>query len=434
MIMRKFILFGILCLATGRLAGQVTRQQMESWINGIMPDLVTSYQYLHKNPELSYQEENTSRYIAGELRKLGFDVTEKIGGYGVVGLLGNGPGPTLMIRTDMDALPIIEKTGLFYASTIKGFLPDGTETGVMHACGHDMHMTVFLGVARFMATQKKLWTGTLMLVAQPAEERGAGANAMITDGLFRRFPVPVAALALHVNPDLEAGTVGVHKGPTFAGSNSINLMVYGVGGHGAYPQNTIDPIVLSARIILDLQTIISREINPLEPAVLTVGSIHGGTQYNIIPDEVQMKLTLRSYSAEVNHQMVEAIKRISQGVAISTGLPQEKYPRVTEEGSYLPPVINDDAFTEKVSVAMKNCLGADQVIDVKPLMVSEDFGRYGLTEEKIPICIYWLGVSGNLSEEKAAPLHSPQFAPVVEKSILTGIMANTSVAIAVLKK
>jgi amidohydrolase len=291
------------------------------------PKLDALYRHFHAHPELSLHEEKTSAKLAEELREVGFQVTHPVGGQGLVAVLRNGQGPTLLIRSDLDALPVTEQTGLPYASTVQTKDDKGNTVGVMHACGHDVHMTVLAGTARVLNTLKDRWRGTLVLIGQPAEERVQGARAMLADGLFKRFPKPDMAIALHCAADLPAGMVGVNGGHVLANVDSVDVVIRGVGGHGAWPHRTKDPIVLAAETVLALQTIVSRETDPLEPAVVTVGSIHGGTKYNIIPDEVRLQLTLRSYSDDVRKHTITAIKRITRGLAQAAGLPEDRYPK-----------------------------------------------------------------------------------------------------------
>ncbi len=408
------------------------KNKIEQQISQDYPYYEDLYKYLHKNPELSFQEVETSKRMAKELLSIGFEVTTNFGGNGVVGVFKNGKGPVIMVRTDMDALPVEEKTGLPFASTVKAKNEKGDIVSVMHACGHDMHMTVFTGVANTMVQLKKYWQGTLIVIAQQAEERNGGSIAMINDGLFEKFPVPNYALAFHVNSTLEAGTVGLSAGPFFATVDDVDITIYGKGGHGAYPQKTIDPIVIASRVVLDLQTIVSRELSPLNPAVITVGSFHGGTQRNIIPDEVKLSLTIRSYSDDVRQQILSAIQRIAKGAAITAGMPVDKLPQVTIDPNPTPAVINNSELTEKVTQFYKSALGETNVIFVGPEMVGEDFGRYGKTKENIPILLTWLGsVDPNViasCKEKGTippPLHSPLYAPLPEKTIRTGILSMT---------
>jgi len=406
------------------------------------PSLDAFYKDLHTHPELSLMEERTSQKLAAELRAAGFDVTEKFGGFGVVAVLKNGPGPTLLIRTDLDALPVAEETGLPYASTVRTKDLSGRDVPVMHACGHDIHMTVLTGTARQLAALRDHWSGTLVLVGQPAEERVIGARAMLAAGLYRKFPKPDFALALHDIPTLAAGTVGVLEGFNLANVDTVEITVRGIGGHGAYPHMTKDPIVLAARIILALQTIVSRETRPLDPAVVTVGSIHGGLKGNIIPNEVKLQLTLRSYSDAVRAHLIEAVKRICRGEAIAAGLPDDLAPIVTvveNEGS--PALYNDPALSRRVHAALTGSLGADAVKEVSPEMGAEDFSEFGRTVEHVPICMFRLGAADPAklaeSERTGIPLpslHSSKFAPVPEPTIKTGVTAMTAVALDLLAK
>ncbi|RMF56739.1 MAG: amidohydrolase, partial [Calditrichaeota bacterium] len=326
------------------------------------------YEHLHRNPELSFHETETSARVAAELQKAGFAVTEHVGGNGVVGVLKNGDGPTVLIRTDLDALPVTEQTGLGYASTIRVTDDEGKEVGVMHACGHDLHMTVFCGTARVLSKLREAWHGTLVMIGQPAEEKGAGAKAMLADGLYTRFPRPDYCIALHSNPALATGTVGYHPGFALANVDAVDITVHGIGGHGAYPHTTKDPVVIAAQIVLALQTIVSREINPLEPAVVTVGSIHGGSKHNIIPDEVKLQLTLRSYSDQVREQTIAAIKRICNGIAQAAGVPEEKWPTVTVLDEFTPATYNDPELTQHLAATFRQVLGDQNVVETAPVM------------------------------------------------------------------
>jgi amidohydrolase len=374
--------------------------------------------------------------MAAELRKMGFEVTTGVGGNGVVGILKNGKGKTIMLRTDMDALPIKENTGLPYASEVVMKNAAGTESPVMHACGHDIHMTTWLGVLQTLANMKDLWKGTVMAVAQPAEEGSMGAKAMVDDGLFTRFPVPDMALAYHVSAELKAGTVGYFPGPIFAGVKSCEITVFGAGGHGAMPHTTVDPIVIAARIILDIQTIVSREINPVKPAVVTVGSIHGGTRANVIPDEVKMLLTIRFFEDDVFNTIKESLINITRGAAITAGLPESKMPKVVFDESINPPVSNDPDLVNFCAASMKSILGNDNVIRVDPATVAEDFGKYGLTDQNIPIALFWLGgVNGDKytdhikNKTTLPPLHNSSFSPDFDPTFKTGVAAMTKTII-----
>jgi amidohydrolase len=399
------------------------------------------YKHLHQNPELSFQEFATSDRMAEELGKLNFKTTRNFGGTGIVGVFENGDGPVIMLRTDMDALPIEEKTGLPYASKVTMKNENGEVVPVMHACGHDIHMTVWVGTANTLVALKDQWKGTLLMIAQQAEEKSGGANAMINEGLFSKFPVPDYAMAFHISPELPSTTIGYCPGATAAGVNSVDITVYGEGGHGAYPHKTRDPVVLASRIILDLQTVVSREISPLEPAVVTVGSIHGGTQHNIIPDQVRLQLTVRFYHDRIYHQIIEAISRITTGIAISAGLPEEKFPEVTVYESFTPPVINDPVLTELAIGSFRKIFGNKYVTEVEPTMAGEDFGRYGRTDEHIPIFMFWVGtVNPEIYSEQmekgisTPPLHSPYLAPDYENSVTTGIKAMSFATINLFQK
>ena len=390
--------------------------------------LAALYLDLHRNPELSFRETRTAARLADELAALGFAVTRGFGGTGVVARLDNGPGPTVLVRADMDALPVAEQTGLPYASTARGMSIDGEEKPVMHACGHDIHMTVLVGTAAVLAREKSTWRGTLIMIGQPAEERGAGAKAMLDAGLFEKFPRPDYNLALHVSAGLPAGQVGYVAGAALANVDSVDITVRGVGGHGAYPHATKDPIVLAAEIVTALQTVVSRELSPLEPAVLTVGSIHGGFKHNVIPDEVKMQLTLRSYTAEVRTQMIAAIRRIVAGLAAAAGMPADRLPLVEVKDEYTPVAYNDPALTGRLAAVFTTLLGAENVIASSPVRGGEDFGRYGQVEPKIPSMIFWLGAVDRdtyaASQAGGAPLpslHSPFFAPEYGLTIRTGV-------------
>jgi len=399
--------------------------------------LESLYKYLHTHPELSFQEASTAERIAGELGDLGFEVTRGIGGHGIVGLLENGEGPTLMIRTDLDALPVEEQTGLAYASTATAVEQTGQEVSVMHACGHDMHMTTFVGAARRLVEMKDRWSGTLMMVGQPAEERVAGAEAMLEDGLFERFPKPDYAVAQHVSAGLETGKVSYVPGYALASVDSVDITVHGIGGHGAYPHATKDPIVLASRIVLELQTIVSREVDPQQPAVITVGSIHGGAKHNIISDRVDMQLTVRSYSDETRRTLLDGIERIAVNAGRAAGLPEDKLPEVEVRDESTPATYNDPELTERLAGALAAAIGEDNVVQSEPVMGGEDFAYYG--RAGVPAVIFWLGA---VAPEKVAAaergeidlpsLHSPFFTPVPEPTIKTGVKAMTTAAMEIL--
>jgi hippurate hydrolase len=411
--------------------------------------LLATYKHLHENPELSTQEKETSALIATELRKLGFDVTDHFGqydapgdvAYGIVAVLKNGPGPTVYVRTDMDALPVEERTGLAYASHVKVKRPDGSEVGVMHACGHDVHMTVFLGTARMLVELKNQWSGTVVLIGQPAEEVIGGAKAMLRAGLFTKFPKPDYVLALHDTSAVPAGKVSWHEGPMLAGSDSVDITIRGYGGHGAMPQATKDPIMLAAELIVDLQTIVSREMDPLQPTVITVGSIHAGTKHNIIPDEAHLQLTVRTMTPAQRAKALAAIARITNGMAAASGIPAERAPIIQVSDDNVPATINDPALTRRVGAALERSLGKGNVLPGEPVMGAEDFSLYALAEPHPPTSIFWLGASDPQklkdSLEKGTRLpgpHSSEFAPVPEPTIRTGVKAMTSAVLDLLKK
>jgi amidohydrolase len=391
-----------------------------------LADLKALYEHLHSHPELSLQEEQTSARLAKELKALQFEVTTDFGGHGIVGVLKNGTGPTVLVRTDMDALPVVEQTGLPYASKVRTRDKSGNDIGVMHACGHDMHMTCWVGVARVLASMKDRWQGTLIFIGQPAEEIGTGARLMLEAGLFRKFPRPDYCLALHCDARQPFGHISYTEGLALANVDSVDITVRGKGGHGAAPHTTIDPIVLAARIVLDLQTIASRETNPTDPVVVTVGSIHGGTKHNIIPNEVKLQLTVRTTKDAVRKHTLEAIQRIAKAAAQGAGAPE---PIVkVDPGEFTPALVNESTLTRKTVALFKETLGADHVHERPPVMGGEDFGRYG--KEGIPIFLYFLGTFApervaESEKEGGRPLpslHSDLYYPVEEPSIKTGVL------------
>jgi len=401
-----------------------------AWINQNLDPLVELYRHLHQTPELSLAEKQTAARMAQELRDLGAKVTTEIGGHGVVGVLENGPGKVLMLRADMDALPVVEQTGLAYASKVRTQDSRGATVGVMHACGHDLHMANLIGVARYLAAHRDLWKGTVLFVFQPAEEIGAGAEAMLADGLFARFPRPNFAVALHVSADTPVGQIGYRPGFAMANVDNVDIIIRGRGGHGASPETTIDPIAIAARLILDLQTIVSREVKPIQPAVVTIGSIHAGTKHNIIPNECRLQLTLRSLTPEVRTQLQEAVSRKTRAAAASSGAPEP----TVEISEGTPALFNDPALTARVVATLQRTLGKDNVVEGEPVMGGEDFGRYGLAG--VPICMFRLGVVSQqrLDEftsrnEPPPSLHSPLFYPDAEASLKIGVPAMASVAI-----
>ena len=398
-----------------------------------MESLLKHYRHLHQNPELSLQESKTADYLATQLQSMGYAVTRGIGGNGLVAILENGAGKTILYRADMDALPVEEQTGLPFKSKVTTER-NGELVPVMHACGHDVHITVLLGVAKEMINNRDNWHGSLMLVLQPAEEIGAGAKNMLADGLFTRFPVPDFNLAFHVGPELPAGTIGFLSGYVLANVDSVDITVFGVGGHGAYPHKTRDPIVIASQIVLALQTIVSRELSPLEPAVVTVGSIHGGAKHNIIPGEVKLQLTVRSYADETRDFLLRRIREISEGIAATAGMPQDRLPIVTVKNEYTPSVYNDPQLNDTIVPILKAVLGEKAVIEGKPEMGGEDFARYGRTEHKIPGAMLMLGATNpeifraaKTSGETLPGLHSPFFAPDAKPTIETGVTSMTAI-------
>lgn len=398
--------------------------------------LMDVYKHLHANPELSKMETETAAYLAKRMKNIGFDVTENFGGTGVVSVMENGPGKTIMIRADMDGLPVKENTGLPYASTVVKKDRFGDEWPVMHACGHDIHMTTFLGTAQELVANKDLWSGTLVMILQPAEEISHGAKDMLKAGLFTKFPRPDYNLALHANSGMPAGMVGVTTGYALANVDSVDITVKGIGGHGAYPQTTKDPIVIASQIVLALQTIVSREVAAQDSAVVTVGSIHGGTKHNIIGEEVKLQLTVRSYSDETRDMLLASIKRISENMGRVAGLPDDKLPVVEIKDEYTPAAYNNPELSAKAMKSMAEVIGAENVIASDPVMGGEDFGRYGRTDPKIPGMIYWLGAA-DPAEVKAAKkagksmpsLHSPFFKPDAAKAIPVGVDTMTATAV-----
>ncbi len=403
-------------------------------------DLLTLYKDLHSHPELSFQETRSAAILAAEARAAGFTVTEKVGGTGVVAVMVNGPGPVVLIRADMDALPVLEKTGLPYASAAIGKAPDGTDTPVMHACGHDIHMTVWTGVAREMASRRGDWSGTLVMIGQPAEERSGGASEMLKDGLYSRFPHPQFALALHDDNRMPAGQVSVPQGPALAAGSMINLKVHGIGGHGAYPASTRDPIMLSAKIINGLQPLISRENDPFMPGVVTVGSIHAGTKHNIIPDEAVLQLTVRSYDVAQQQRLINGIARVAKGEAMASDIPERLMPEMTIESS-TPPTLNTQALAARIEAAFVAKFGQARVPRLDPSMASEDFNAFNLADPSIQTVIFWLGGvkqttwdAAKLSGAILPSLHNSGWAPDPVPTIATGVEAMTTAALLLMTK
>ncbi len=447
--MRSLYAFCVLsaCVLAGcspLLTSEIQGQEVSALVDKQESNLLATYKSLHAAPELSHHEEKTSALLAGELRAAGYEVTEHVGVYadgskafGVVAILKNGAGPTLLVRADMDALPVTEKTGLPYASSVRAKNPAGQDVGVMHACGHDIHVTAMIGVARLMVEEKAKWHGTLMLVGQPSEETIDGAQAMLADHLYERFGTPDMAIALH-DSNLAVGTLAIVPGYAMASSTGMDVLMRGVGAHASQPQSGKDPIVMSAEFIVALQTIVSRSTPPRSPAVLTVGDIHGGTKRNIIPDEVKMELNFRAYDESVRQTIIAGIERTAKGIAIAAGVPEDRMPILTMQ-EYTPSMYNDPALSARLVALFQQKLGKESIVEDDPKMGSEDFGVFGL-KHKIPAVIFWLGAydPAKVAESKASgkPLpspHSPLFAPVPEPTIRMGVTAMTDAAIALLQ-
>jgi amidohydrolase len=406
-----------------------------------MPQLMTLYRELHASPELSLHEVKTAARLAAAARQAGFRVTERVGGTGVVAVLENGPGPVLLIRADMDGLPVVEETGLPFASKVRATTDEGLETGVMHACGHDTHMAAWVGTLRNLAAMKDRWHGTLVMIAQPAEERGMGAAAMLADGLFTRFPKPQVAMAFHDSAAQPAGQIGVTPGYALANVDSVDLVVKGVGGHGAYPHTTRDPIVLAARIVGALQTLVSRETDPLDSAVVTVGSIQGGSKHNIIGSEVRMLLTVRSFSPETRARLLEGIARVAKGEAIAAGMPEDRMPVMTVKDEFTPSTFNTEALSARMLALWRARFGAERVVTTRPVMGGEDFSRYHLADPGIESLIFWVGgvpaaawAASDGGKKPLPSLHSAGWAPDAEAVIATATEAMTAAALDVLKR
>jgi amidohydrolase len=412
------------------------QRSLTSDVDAIYPDIETLYKDLHRNPELAFQETQTVATLATRLKALGFEVTTGVGKTGIVAIMKNGAGPTVMLRTELDALPVAEKTGLPFASSVTTKNTAGQFVPVMHACGHDLHMSAWAGTARIMAEHKDRWHGTLMLVGQPAEETLSGAVAMLQDGLFTRFPRPNFALSLHDDDTMPAGTIGYHAGLFRAMSDRVDITVYGRGGHAAMPHSTIDPVVLASRIVLSLQTIVSRENNPSDPVVITVGSIHGGTQGNVIPDEVKLELSVRTLTPQVRTRTLAAIRRIARGEAEAAGAPRE--PLVTAPAVAPLPVVNDPALISRLAGALKTALGDQNVIEMPAKMTSEDFAQYGASG--VPIALLHIGAvnPAKLEESRKTGIpvpapHSPEWAPEYEPTLKGAIRAEVTALLELLR-
>ncbi|HYW70515.1 MAG TPA: amidohydrolase [Pyrinomonadaceae bacterium] len=422
---------------------------LDALIDREIGQLVSTYKMLHAAPELSHYEEKTSAFLAAQLRSFGYTVTERVGkydrpqftGYGVVAVMKNGAGPTVLVRADIDALPVEEKNNVPYASKVKTKNDSGQEVSVMHACGHDVHITNLIGTAKILAALKDQWHGTLVLIGQPAEETVDGARAMLADGLYTRFPKPDFAVGLHDSADAEAGKILYAPGYAMASSTSVDLTIRGMGGHGSKPEATKDPIVVASQTVLALQTIISRENSPLDPAVVTVGSIHGGAKRNIIPDEVLLQLTIRTYKEEVRQRILASIERIAKGVAAAAGIPEDRAPIMKViESENAPSLYNDPQLTERLASAIGKAIGPENMIKSPPLMASEDFGVLNL-DRQIPSFYFWLGAMAPekiaASKKSGTPLpslHSSLFEPLPEPTLRTGVKAMTTAVLELMKK
>lgn len=444
-------LAGVLSLLTLLPAAPALAQALPAFVDSELPGLVDTYKSIHAAPELSHHEEKTSALLAAELRKAGYQVTEHIGrypdgsqAYGIVAVMKNGPGPRLLIRADMDALPIVEETGVPYASHVKTKNAAGQDVGVMHACGHDVHVTTLIGTARALAAMKNRWHGTVMLVGQPSEETIDGAKAMLADHLYDRFGAPDMAIALHDSNLHPAGTVSLSVGPALASSTSVDVVMRGIGGHGSAPNVGKDPIVMSAAFINGIQTIVSRQEDPRDPTVVTVGTIQGGTKRNIIPDQVRMELTTRAFTDKSREIVLDGIRNTARGVAVAAGVPDDQAPIVTVlEDESTPVTYNDPALAARVKAALTAALGAKNVFDQQALMGSEDFGILGDNPgpdgHRIPSVIFWLGAMDPTRFAEAAAAgkllpgpHTSHFQPDPEPTLRTGVLSMTSVAISLL--
>jgi amidohydrolase len=440
--MRNFTKLGLMAAVSMLASAPVRADSLKDAIAADMPSLMDIYRDLHSNPELSGEEVRTAAKLAAEARRLGYTVTEKVGGTGVVAVMENGEGPTVMLRADMDGLPLEEKTGLAFASKVQAKTRQGNDTFVMHACGHDTHMTGWVATARQLAARKAEWSGTLVMILQPAEETGEGAMAMLEDGLYTRFPKPDYALAFHDAAGAPAGYIGYAPGFALANVDSVDIQVKGVGGHGAYPHTTKDPVVLASRIVGSLQTLVSREIDPQDPAVVTVGSFQAGSKHNIISDEALLLITVRSYGDATRAKLLDGIKRIARGEAIAAGIPEDRMPVVTlREAEFTPATYNSPEFSIEMAKLFETRFGKDRVVQSKPVMGGEDFSRYRRADENIKSMIFWVGgvpmaeYQASVAEGTKLPsLHSPFWAPDAETVITTGAEALTAATLQIMKK
>jgi amidohydrolase len=445
----KVWLTGLICWLSA-LNAAAQSPALDAWVDQELPSLVSTYKALHAAPELSHHEDKTAALLAGQLRGFGYEVTEHVGKYpkpewqshGIVAVMKNGAGPTVLVRADMDALPVEEQTGLPYASHVHTKNDAGVDVGVMHACGHDIHVTTLIGTAKLLAAMKDQWHGTLVLIGQPSEETIDGARAMLADGLYSRIPKPDYALALHDSSELEVGKISYTPGYSLASATAVEVTIRGRGAHGSRPEVSKDPIVLAAEFIMAIQTIVSRENSPFDPAVVTVGSIHGGTKGNIIPDDVHLQLTVRTYKEEVRQHIVASLDRIAKGVALTGGVPEDRAPIVkTSETEATPATYNDPALTAREAAALRKGLGSENVIEGSPVIGSEDFGLFGLEGHQIPTLMLRVGAIDAdriaNSQKTGVPLpslHSALFWPVPEPTIRTGVKAMTLAVMELMKK
>jgi amidohydrolase len=419
----------MLLLAMPGIQAFAQNSPLDKQVSSVLPDAQALYLDLHQHPELSSHETRTAAELASRLRALGYDVTEHVGGTGVVAMLKNGPGPTVMLRTELDALPVEEKTGLAYASKVRTKDDSGRDVGVMHACGHDVHMAALFGTASIMAHSKESWHGTLMLIGQPAEETITGADKMLKDGLFTRFPKPDIGIAMHDTNGLPFGKVGITPGYAKANADSVRITVFGKGGHGAQPHTTVDPVLIAARIAVTVQSIVSREIKPGDAAVITIGYIQAGTKNNIIPDDAQMGFTVRSYKPDVRQHLLAGIERVAKAEAMAAGA--DKMPLV-EKYESTSAVYNDPVLTQHLATTLEGVLGKGTVVTEEPIMTSEDYSYF--VEQGVPSFYFTLGVADpqKLADAQAAGKrlpsnHSPLFAPVAEPSLKTGMTAEVTI-------
>ncbi|UYV14653.1 amidohydrolase [Porphyrobacter sp. ULC335] len=436
---RASIWAGISAIALAATPAQA--DELRDAVSADLPALVELYKDLHANPELSFQEVETSKKLAARARAMGFDVTEGVGKTGVVAVMKNGDGPVVMLRADMDGLPVIEQTGLPYASKRRAVPQTGIETGVMHACGHDTHMAAWIGTAQLLSARKDQWSGTLVMILQPAEEIGQGAKAMLDDGLYTRFPKPDYVLAFHDAAQFPAGHIGYSKGFALANVDSVDVVVPGIGGHGAYPHTTKDPIVIASSIVMRLQTLVSRELNPTDSAVVTVGSFQAGSKHNIISDEARLQLTVRSYSDKTRQHLLDGIARIAKAESMAAGMPDDKLPKVTVADPYTPATYNTPEFTETVMTGLKSRFEG-RITETPAVMGGEDFSQYYRADrENVESLIFWVGGVRASEWEKAQKgeiqlpsLHSPFWAPDAPVVIATATEALTAATLGLMPK